>query len=169
MAPKGSAMPDAYTLLIATNDSLRAYHTHELMHIISIAQLGGYAEQPSDWIQEGLSVYADNPCLNYPIHAIAANLLYTEKSTAIDSLFYHFRTLPDLEAYIQAGSLVQYFIEYHGMEKFTTLWQKGVGALQQVINLNAEDFEKAYQTFLKKQYKQKPVIDWELLGKKGCG
>ena len=169
MAPKGYALPDAYTLLIATNDSLRAYHTHELMHIISISQFGGYAAQPADWIQEGLSVFADNPCMNYSIHAIAANLLYSKKIATIDSIFYHFRRLPDMAGYMQAGSVVQYFIEKYGIEKFAMLWKRGVGELSQIIEMSSEDFETEYHEFLRKTYKQKPEINWDLLNKNGCG
>jgi hypothetical protein len=169
MAPKGYALPDAYTLLISTNDSLRAYHTHELMHIISISQFGGYAAPPTDWIQEGISVFADNPCMNYSIHSIAANLLYSKKNVTIDSIFYHFRALPDMAGYMQAGSVVQYFIEKYGIDNFTILWQRGVGELKQIINVSSEDFEKEYHEFLRKTFKQKPEIDWDLLNKKGCG
>ena len=169
MTPKGYALPDAYTLLIATHDSLRAYHTHELMHIVSISQFGGYAAQPADWIQEGIAVYADSPCMHYPIHAIAANLLYSKKNAPLDSIFYRFRTLPDMAGYMLAGSVAQYFIENYGMDKFTMLWKKGAGELRQIINMSPEDFEKEYHEFLRKIYKQKPEIDWGLLNAKGCG
>jgi hypothetical protein len=98
MAPKGLALPDAFTLLIATNDSLRAYHTHELMHVLSINQLGGYAATPSNWIQEGISVYADSPCLGHPIHEIAAYLHHTRQMPSLDTLAQRFRTLPDMLA-----------------------------------------------------------------------
>lgn len=125
MAPKGIALPDAYTLLITTNDSIRAYHTHELMHIISINQFGGYAAQPFDWIQEGIAVYADNPCMNFPIHAISAYLLYANKLPSMDSLFYEFRNLPDMTAYMMAGSVSQYIIETYGLDKFKQVWKQG--------------------------------------------
>ena len=169
MAPKGYALTEAYTLLIATNDSLRAYHTHELMHIISVSQFGGNAAQPKYWIQEGLSVFADNPCMNYSIHSISANLLYSNKNATFDSLFYQFRELPDMEGYMQAGSVVQYFIEKYGMDKFKLLWQRGVGELTQIINISSKEFEKEYHEFLRESYEQKPEIDWGLLNEKGCG
>ena len=49
------------------------------------------------------------------------------------------------------------------------LWQKGIGELNQIINMSAEAFEKEYHEFLKNAYKRKPEIDWNLLNKKGCG
>ena len=169
MAPKGLALPDAYTLLIATNDSTRAYHTHELMHIVSIHQFGGYALEPASWIQEGIAVSADNPCLGYPIHAIAANLLYTKKLAPLDTLFYQFRTLPDIEGYLQAGSVVQFFLKKYGLAKFEALWKQGVNNLEPIIHQSKTDFEKEYHRFLRKTYPQPPEINWALLNEKGCG
>lgn len=170
MAPKGFALPDAYTLLIATNDSTRAYHTHELMHhIVSIHQFGGYAVEPASWIQEGIAVYADDPCLNYPIHAIAANLLYTKKLAPLDTLFYQFSTLPDVTAYLQAGSVVQFFLDKYGLAKFEALWKQGVKNLEPIIHQSKTDFEKEYHRFLRKTYPQQPEINWALLNEKGCG
>ncbi|NUO02311.1 MAG: hypothetical protein HUU01_17030 [Saprospiraceae bacterium] len=169
MAPKGYALPDAYTLLIATNDSTRAYHTHELMHIVSINQFGGYAAEPTAWIQEGIAVYADNPCMTYPIHAIAANLLHTNKLASLDSLFHQFRQLPEIAAYLQAGSTVQFFVEQYGLVKFEALWRHGVEHMEKIILKSKLDFEKEYHQFLKKTYPKPPAIDWVLLNKKGCG
>jgi hypothetical protein len=169
MAPKGIALPDAYTLLIATNDSIRAYHTHEMMHIISIDHFGGYAAVPGDWIQEGMSVYTDNPCLGYPIHEIAAYLLYAKKMPSLDSLFNQFRTLPDVAAYMTAGSLVWFLRDVHGVEKFKKLWKEGIGKLTEIYQLSIYDLESEYHQFLKKNYPKQPTINWDLLNEKGCG
>lgn len=169
MAPKGYALPDAHTLLIATNDSIRAYHTHELMHIISINQFGGYAAPPTTWIQEGIAVYADNPCMTYPIHAVAANLLHTNKLVPLDSLFDQFNTIPEMVGYLQAGSVVQFFVEQYGLAKFEALWREGSGNMEKIIQKPIPDFEKEYRNFLKKTYPEPPVINWILLNKKGCG
>ncbi len=169
IAPKGYALPDVYALLIAANDSIRAYHTHELMHIVSINQFGGYAAGPADWIQEGIAVYADNPCMEYPIHAIAANLYYAKQLTPLDSLFHQFRTLPDMAGYMQAGSVVQFFLEKYGLDKFERLWKKGVENMEQIINKDKSDFEKEYHKFLRQTYPQQPEINWSLLNEKGCG
>lgn len=169
IAPKGYALPDAYTLLIATNDSTRAYHTHELMHIVSINQFGGYAAEPTGWIQEGIAVYADNPCMTYPIHAIAANMLYTNKLVPLDSLFHQFRSLPEMVGYLQAGSVVQFFVEHYGLGKFEALWSAGVENMPAIIHKSTLDFEKEYHQFLKKAYPKPPVINWVLLNEKGCG
>jgi hypothetical protein len=168
-APKGIALPDAYTLLIATNDSLRAYHTHELMHIVSISHYGGYAATPPDWIQEGVAVYADSPCLGYPIHTIAAYLHHTQQMPPMDTLFQRFRTLPDMAAYMYAGSVVQYILDQYGASVFEQLWKQGVGHLPAVLGKDQATFEAEYKAFLMKTYPQKPNVNWELLDKKGCG
>lgn len=169
MAPKGIALPDAYTLLIATNDSTRAYHTHEMMHIISINHFDGYAATPSDWIQEGISVYTDNPCLGYPIHEIAAYLYYNNKMSSMDSLFHHFRSLPDVQAYMQAGSLVGYLIDQYGQKKFEQLWKNGIVGLSSTIGKSIIELEKEYHAFLRKKYPNQPKVNWTLLNEKGCG
>ena len=169
MAPKGYALPGTGTLLIATNDSTRAYHTHELMHLISINQFEGYAAEPTDWIQEGLAVYADDPCMGYPIHLVAAYLLYTNKLVSMDSLFYQFRTLPDMVGYMQAGSVVQFILEKYGLEKFEALWRKGVTGIEELTGKSKTRLENEYLQFLRKAYPQQPTIDWEMLNRKGCG
>ena len=74
-----------------------------------------------------------------------------------------------MAGYMQAGSVVQFFIEKYGINKFSMLWQRGVGELRQIINMSIEAFENDYHEFLRKKYQQKPVIDWDLLNKKGCG
>jgi hypothetical protein len=169
MAPKGYALPRTGTLLIVTNDSTRAYHTHELMHIISIDQFEDYAAEPGDWIQEGIAVFADDPCMTYPIHSIAAYLLYSNKLASMDSLFYQFRTLPDMEGYMQAGSVVQFFLENYGLEKFEALWRNGVPGIEEITGKSKTALEKEYLQFLRKAFPRQPSIDWELLNKKGCG
>lgn len=169
MAPKGIALPDAYSLLIATNDSIRAYHTHEMMHIISINHFGGYAATPSDWIQEGISVYTDNPCLGHPIHEIAAYLYYNNKMSSMDSLFHHFRSLPDMQAYIQAGSLVGFLVDTYGLKKFEKIWENGIVGLSSIIGKSINELEKEYHAFLRKNYPTQPKVNWTLLNEKGCG
>ena len=169
MAPKGIALPEANTLLIATNDTLRAYHTHEMMHIISISRFGGYAAAPADWIQEGISVYADNPCMGYSIHAIGAYLYYSDQIPSIDSLFNHFRALPDMIAYMHAGSFTWFMIDKYGIEKFELLWKQGAGNLPTVTGKTKEVLEMEYHDFLMQKYPVQPEIDWELLNNKGCG
>jgi hypothetical protein len=169
MAPKGFALPGTGTLLIPTNDSTRAYHTHELMHIISIGQFKGYAAEPTDWIQEGIAVFADDPCMSYPIHSIAAYLLYTNKLASIDSLFYQFRNLPDMAGYIQAGSLVKFILDKYGLENFEALWKEGVTGLEGITGKSKSRLEKEYLQYLRNTYPTQPSIDWELLDKIGCG
>lgn len=169
IAPKGIALPEAYTLLIATNDSTRAYHTHEMMHILSWHQFGGYAAAPGDWLQEGLSVYADNPCLNLQLHQVAAFLYHSRKMQPLDTLINNFRKLPDLNAYIQAGSVVQFYITQFGYVSFRRLWKEGAGRFNALTGKSLSAFEDAYHRFLLNAYPEVPAIDWAMLEKKGCG
>jgi hypothetical protein len=169
MAPKGIALPEAYTLMIATNDTLRAYHTHEMMHIISISRFGGYAAGPSDWIQEGISVYADNPCQDYSIQAIGAYLYHTQKMPSLDSLINHFRSLPDMTAYMSTGSFTWFIIDKYGIEIFEKLWKQGAGKLPDVTGKTVTELETEYHNYLKQKYPEQPEIDWEILNNKGCG
>ena len=169
MAPKGLALPDANALIIATNDTLRAYHTHELMHIISISTFGGYPKEPSSWMQEGISVFADNPCLGYSVDEIAAYLLHTHQLPSLDSLFNHFRQLPDMKAYLYAGSLTGYIVNQYGLQKWEALWQQGVAELPAVLGISYEALEKAHHCFLRQQYPLQPAVNWEVLQHNGCG
>lgn len=169
MAPKGIALPDAYTLLLVANDSTRAYHTHEMMHVLSWHSFGGYAATPADWIQEGFSVYADNPCLGYPVHAIAAYFYHTKQLIPLQKMIYEFRSLSDMHAYMQVGSVVAFIIHEFGLEKLALLWKRGADQFEMVTGMTLLDFERAYIQFLLKEYPVKPDVDWILLSEKGCG
>jgi hypothetical protein len=167
--PKGLAYPMDYLLLIATNDSIRAYHTHELMHILSTYRMGGLAASPGDWIQEGLSVYADDPCLEYAMEQIAANLVYTDMWIPLDSLVHHFRSLPDLTAYLQAGAVVQFIIESYGLKWFEILWKQGIPAFEKTVGKSWKQIERDCIDKLKKKYPSLPTVDWKELHRRGCG
>lgn len=167
--PKGIAFPPDFSLLIATNDSTRAYHVHEMMHIISINGFGGYAAAPGEWLQEGLSVYADNPCLQYQVQEIAAYLMYKKGLVPVDTLAFNFRSLPDMAAYMQAGSIVQYIMETYGQSSFENLWKSGIAHMKEILGVDPLTLQKEYENFLLKKYPQMPDVNWALLDKKGCG
>jgi hypothetical protein len=167
--PKGIALPDAHTLLIATNPTIRAYHKHELMHILSWHKFNGYAATPSDWIQEGLSVYADSPCLAHELHEISAYLIYTNKYVKLNELAHKFRTFPDMVAYMQAGSVAQFLIEKYGIQKFERIWKQGFDKIPQILGVSQTQVEDEYIKTILRKYPKKPELNWEYLDKNGCG
>ena len=156
------------TVLIVVNEEIRAYHAHEIMHVLS-ANLWGFPADSNHCFLEGLAVFADSPCLGYSLHEIAAYMEHERLLIPLDVMFERFRQQADVPSYMQAGSLVEYLIESYGSQKFKRLWQEGMQKCDRIIGISLERLETDFKNHLKAKHPRAPVVDWELLLSRGCG
>jgi len=156
------------TIVLVYNASVKAYHNHEMMHVVSM-NLWGYPADSNQCFLEGIAVFADNPCLSYPIHEIAAYLQHEKMLIPFDTLFRNFRNQQDMLSYMQAGSIVQYILETYGRDKFKELWTKGLGSINRILGESLSDLEKNYHKFLIRRYPVVPHVPWDMLRVRGCG
>jgi len=168
MKAKGFTDHRSRTVILVYNDSTRAYHNHEIMHAVALG-LWGFPADSNHCFIEGMAVYADNPCLGYPVHQIAAYLMHEKKLISFDALFNRFRSQEDMPSYMEAGSVFQFLVETYGQRKVKELWQKGVTEIRSILGEGLENLEKNYHRFLVRQYPVKPDVNWSFLQTNGCG
>lgn len=168
MKAKGFTDYRSRTILLVYNDSTRAYHNHEVMHAVALG-LWGFPADSNHCFIEGMAVHADDPCLGYPVHQIAAYLLHERQLIPFDVLFNNFRKQKDMPSYMEAGSVMQFLLETYGHRKVKELWQKGMKEIRSILGRGLDDVEKAYHDFLIRQYSAKPEVNWLFLEINGCG
>ena len=156
------------TVLIVVNEEIRAYHAHEIMHILS-SNLWGFPADSNHCFLEGLAVFADSPCLGYSLHEIAAFMAHKGLLIPLNTMFGSFRQQADVPSYMQAGSLVEYLIEMYGLDKFKKIWKEGPERLEHILGISLEELEKRHERYLRGQYRRVPEVQWQVLLEKGCG
>ena len=156
------------TVLIVVNEEIRAYHAHEIMHVLS-SNLWGFPADSNHCFIEGLAVFADSPCLGYSLHEIAAYMEHQRLLIPMETLFPRFRQQGDVPSYMQAGSLVEYLIDSYGAEKFNRLWQEGIQQCDHILGISIERLEADFKNYLKAKHPSLPAVNWELLLSRGCG
>jgi len=120
---KGWALPSYNCILIVVNDTTRPYLKHELMHLVSVKALGP-SEKTSFWINEGLSVYAEENCMEHSLDELCAFFLHKNYFLNIDTLQNNFWDYPDMLTYMESGFIVQYLVTTYGIDKFKKLWNE---------------------------------------------
>jgi hypothetical protein len=166
--PAGWSEHQSNTVLLACNENLRAFHRHEIMHVLSM-NLWKLPPLLESWLLEGLAVYADAPCAGYSLHEIAAHLQRENKLISLYSLVLRFHKQEDLRAYMQSGSFVQFLFETYGREKFRRLWERGVTHLPEITGKGYRETEMEWREFLKKFVPAHSDVDWDTLIEEGCG
>lgn len=118
-------------------------YRHELGHLLSWRQWGDPAAL---WLSEGVAVYAVGGCAGHGLHEWAASM-------AADGLLVPLRALEPFDftkaaPHLEAGSLVQYVAETHGIEAVRTLWAGGLGAAEAATGQSAEALEASWRAHL---------------------
>jgi hypothetical protein len=143
----GIAAEDA-AFFVAT-DSLHPALRHELMHVFSWNAWGPPfgGESRGQWISEGLAVLAPGGCQGIGLHAIAGALghegrlvSWASMDTAFDA-----RTFA---SNVQAGSVVGFVRERHGVRGVRTLWRRGLAGLAELAGTTPDSLERAWRALV---------------------
>ncbi len=119
---------------------------HELAHWLPF-QAWRAPTRVADWILEGLSTWAQDQCSGYTIRAAAATLAAAQQLPDLDRLTDSFRALPDLNAYLSAGSLVAY-LESIRPDLLQTLWQRGVSGVASALETDLPTLTAGWRQWL---------------------
>lgn len=121
----GFAQPSARAVFLMTNPDWRAFEKHEIMHVVAV-QGWGPAAPGNDWLVEGLAQFADGHCGGYVNADIALALNARHGWIPFEDVLTRFRAQPDLRAYLQAASFVEYLHGTYGSPVLRRLWTEGV-------------------------------------------
>lgn len=120
----GFAQPSARTVLLVTNPGWRAFEGHEITHVLA-GQRWGQAGPQNDWLVEGLAQAADGRCGRWSNAGVLAGLVSRRGWIPFATVLADFRSQPDLRAYLQAATFVDYLLRRFGPRPLQRLWSTG--------------------------------------------
>ena len=118
---------------------------HELGHWLVAAAWAG--PWPPAWIHEGMATWAQGECSGAGIRAVAVALADADALPALSRLVVDFRELPEVPAYLAAGSLVGYLASVRpGLLR--VLWRHGLEGVASAIGRDATQLEVEWRQWL---------------------
>jgi hypothetical protein len=120
-AATGFAHSAARAVFLVTNPEWRAFDRHEIMHVVAV-NAWGVLGQRNPWLQEGLAQAADGRCAEFSNTDVAIALARRHGWIDLPTMLHRFREQPDLRAYLQAASLVDYLLRRAGPDAVRTVW-----------------------------------------------
>ena len=112
-------------VVLISNDSVRAYTRHEVMHLVA-SHAWGPPSPGATWLAEGLSTFADGRCQQTTVIAAARDILNERPDYVAADIVKHFVELWRVQrgaAYVLAGSLVDYLWSKRGSAGVRRLWE----------------------------------------------
>ncbi len=156
------------TVVVVFNENWRAFESHELTHVIS-RSVWGEPGPPEPLALEGLAVHVDGDCGGYPVGRVVRAMLDRGLLFALERLFASFRAEDDLVAYLQAGSLFDFFAESGGKERLRELWRAGLSAAVTSSGPGLAEFEGRWRAWLEAGWQPVPDPAWHRIREEGCG
>jgi hypothetical protein len=163
----GFAQPSTRTVLLVTNPDWRAFERHEIMHVIA-QQTWGPPAPGNDWLNEGLAQAADGMCAGYSNADVALGLTARHGWIALHTLLTRFRAQPDLRAYLQAATFVDYLLERYGAATVAQLWRLGSRRDSRIRGQTLAAIERRWREELRSR-RQVPAHTVATVESKGCG
>jgi hypothetical protein len=153
-------------VIIETENIIPAPIAHETMHMLAMEHWG-FPPQNNLWLNEGLATYAANQCNGRTVREVYSYLLSHNKALPMDTLVQQFYESNEMVAYHQAGCIVQYLLEHHGLEKFGSLWQEGAAHFEGIYGMGYAELNTRLNADIMEAYPQGVELDWEVFGM-GC-
>lgn len=120
----GFAEPFTRSVFLMTNPEWRAFERHEIMHVVAQHAWGPPAPG-TDWLSEGLAQAADGRCAGHSNADILLSLTTRHGWIPLDTMLTKFRAQPDLRAYLQAATFVDFLLRRHGRRAVREMWRNG--------------------------------------------
>ncbi len=162
----GFAYYDDDAVILVFNSTWRAFERHELTHVVT---LGTWPSPAGDAVVEGLATYVDGYCGGYENGRVARTILDTGAGLALETLTGEFRLHDDLVAYLLAASAIDFAVERLDREVIRTLWDQGLGAVPELLELSTREYESQFQDWLSSTYDPVPPAAWDAIRAAGCG
>jgi len=162
----GLAYFDDDAVVLVFNSTWRAFERHELTHVVT---LGTWPSPAGDAVVEGLATYVDGYCGGYENGRVARTLLDTGTGLALETLTGEFRLQDDLVAYLQAASAIDFAVERLDRGVIHTLWDRGLRAVPELLELSAREYESQFHDWLSSTYDPVPPAARDAIRAAGCG
>lgn len=162
----GFAEPSTRTVFLMTNPNWRAFERHEIMHVVAQHAWGSPAPG-TDWLSEGLAQAADGMCAGHSNADILLSLTTRQGWIPLDTILTRFRAQPDLRAYLQAATFVEFLLQRHGHAALRELWRKGARP-QSVIGGTLRAVERGWKEQLRSR-RRVTARTLAAVESKGCG
>ena len=166
--PAGFAEPETGTVLLMTNPDWRVFDHHEVMHVVA-ERSWGPAHAGADWLREGLAQFADGHCGRHTNEQVANGLAAVDGWIPLTTLVQHFRTLPDLTAYLEAASLAGYLHRVYGVPALRAMWQGGPAEFERVSGRTLSQLEQEWRGAMATLSARPGPEEVAAIRKKGCG
>lgn len=142
----GMARPGKRQVYLLYGERERQTTGHEIAHVISFYM--GRRVTSVTLLREGLAVCLDQSGRNP--HQAAADLLAAGEFIGLQRLLTDFRSCPERPAYAEAGSLVRFLVDAHGLDRFRRLWEYDdfSRGLQAVYGMSPTQLEAAWRRHL---------------------
>lgn len=158
----GWADPAGRNLAVVARAECRPVFRHEVMHVVSLLLWGNPIagdvdpRTPKDpvtfgqgaWLREGIAAAAEDRYGAYSYRGMAAQWQAERGLMPMDTLVHAFYRQDDLAAYLQSGSLVQYFLETYGSARLRLVWREGTDAFDRAFGRNLSRIETDWQAWL---------------------
>ena len=157
---------DDDAVVVVFNSTWRAFERHELAHVVT---LGTWPSPAGDAVVEGLATYVDGYCGGYENGRVTRALLDTGTGLPLETLTGEFRLQDDLVAYLQAASALEFAVERLDRGVIRTLWDRGLGAVPELLEISAREYEAQFQDWLSSTYDPVPAAARDAIRAAGCG
>lgn len=171
----GVAHPEQPVVFLVVAPNWRPFTRHEVFHAVSLHVWGqplGATDLTSvvagGWLREGLATAAEGQCAGHPLRAIVAAARRERSMIPVDTLAATFYDLPDPDAYLQAGSLLEFVQLRYGTSALRQLWDDGLDAFPRATGVTADEAEVAWHAWLDGA-SARNVPDPAVLRDVGCG
>lgn len=171
----GAAIAEQRAVFLVAAPDWRPLTRHEVFHAVSVG-LWGHPLAPTDqesflaggWLREGTATAAEGQCAGTPLHDVVATMQREAALIPLDTLATDFYAQNDLDAYLQAGSLLDFVRLRYGPGAIRTLWDRGPDAFPDATGAAAAEVEAAWHAWLDAVPVHDPP-DLAALRELGCG
>jgi hypothetical protein len=167
---------EGHAVFLVANGTWHPFERHETMHAVSLGLWGEPGAPASEaawrragWLREGLAAAAEDRCGGFDGRAVAAAMQAGGEGLSLAHLVDSFYEQDDLDAYLQAGSLVEYFLETYGAARFRRLWRAGGDGLEAATGKPTAELEAEWRRWLAATPVETRPPDLAALRETGCG
>ena len=143
----GMGIPKYHTACYVASKTIWAATAHELFHVMHHHLWGKPKYRYWQWLSEGFAVYADDRWFGYHLHTLSRYFFDKNRLLPLIKLMRHWRSVPIMISYPEAGSFVRFLFEEYGWVKLKALWEQGPNHIKQIYGKDLQHLEEEWHTF----------------------
>ena len=163
--PGGFAVPhEDVAFFTAPRDGAAPPLRHELAHLEAWETFG---ERREAWTDEGLATAAVGRCDVYTLADTAAAIVREGRAVPLTTLAADFHRLDDVDAYLQAASVMAFVRERWGLDAVAALWRAGLAGAERATVLAPDALDAAWRAHVQAEDRG-VVVEWSQIRERGC-